>query len=134
MSITPTDATETNSSTALTDSKFAADQIETDCPARLQEIAREITERLAEACDQVREKLYEEEPRKNAEECIELMRLVYDHITAVKHLFDEAEELCDPSGFDLFSQKLRPYFDQFLNEVAPRNDTVWIKVSCSTDR
>ena len=93
MSITPTDATETNSSTALTDSKFTADQIETDCPARLQEIGRVIVKRLAEACDQAREasKLFEEEPRKNAEECIELMRRVSDHTTAVKHLFEEAE-------------------------------------------
>jgi hypothetical protein len=114
-----TDATKTNSSTAVTKPKFTAEQIETDCPARLQEIAREITERLAEACDQVREasKLYEEEPRKNADACFELTRRSYDHNTAVRHLFEEAEELCDQGGFELFSQKLQPNLNQLLYEL-----------------
>jgi hypothetical protein len=72
-----TDAVQSNSSTALTEPKYSAAQIETDCPPRLQQIAREITKQLAEAREQID-----------------------DHVIAINKLIAEAQELCDVSGYD----------------------------------
>jgi hypothetical protein len=115
MTITSTDANETNSSMALIDSKFTADQIETDCPARLQEIRREFAERVARGREHVREaeKLFGEDPSKNAEEWIALMQRASDYSNGIIQLLSEAKVLCDHAGFDLFCEKL---LDQLLKE------------------
>jgi hypothetical protein len=104
---------------SITPKRFTADKIATDCPARIQEIGRKIAERLAKACDQVREanKLFEEEPSKNAENSIELVRRVSDHLAPVEQLFAEANELCDRGGYELFCKRLLPNLDQLLNAL-----------------
>jgi hypothetical protein len=71
-----------------TEAKYTAAQVEMDCPARLQEIAREITERLEEARGQT--------------------KLVDDHVIAVNKLITEAKELCDVGGFDKFRELFCP--------------------------
>jgi hypothetical protein len=72
----------------ITERKYTAARIETDCPARLQEIGREITERLEEAREQT--------------------KLVDDHVIAVNKLITEAKELCDVGGFNAFQEKFFP--------------------------
>ncbi len=66
--------------------KFTAARVAEDYPPRLQEIGREITERLEEAYEQ--------------------KKLADDHVIAVKKLIAEAKELCDVGGFDAFREKL----------------------------
>ena len=83
-----TDATETNSFTALTVPKFTATQIETDCPAQLQDLAKELTEGF--------EKLYQQKT------------LVSDQEIAVKKLIAEIEALCDVGGFAAFQKMFFP--------------------------
>lgn len=83
-----TDATETNSSTALAVPKFTAAQIEEDCPARLQGLAKELTEGL--------ETLYKQKT------------LVGDQETAVKKLIAEVKALCDDGGFIAFREMFFP--------------------------
>jgi hypothetical protein len=72
----------------LTKPKFTAAQIQEDCPARLQQIAREITERQKKA-------------QKQAE-------LAADHLIAIEKLLAEAKELCDGGGFYKFRELYCP--------------------------
>jgi hypothetical protein len=72
----------------LTEPKFTATQIEKNCPARLQQIAIEITERQKKA-------------RKQAE-------LAADHLIAIEKLLAEAKELCDGGGFYKFRELYCP--------------------------
>jgi hypothetical protein len=72
----------------LTDPKFTAAQIDTDCPPQLQDLAKEITEGL--------EKVYEQK------------KLAADQVIAVKKLIDEVKALCDPGGFAAFREKFFP--------------------------
>jgi hypothetical protein len=72
----------------LTDPKFTAAQIESDCPPRLQDLAKEITEGL--------EKVYEQK------------KLAARQVIAVKKLINEVKALCDPGGFAAFREKFFP--------------------------
>jgi hypothetical protein len=72
----------------LPDPKFTAAQIEKDCPARLHDLAKEITEGL--------EKVYEQE------------KLADDQVIAVKKLIAEVKALCDVGGFAAFREKFFP--------------------------
>jgi len=80
-------ALEIPSSTAI-NTKFTAPQIETNCPARLQQIGREIKERLEKARKQ----------HQQAE----------NHLVAVNELIAEAEKLCDGGGFKKFREVFCP--------------------------
>jgi hypothetical protein len=71
-----------------TEHKLTAAQILKDCPARLQQIGREITERLKKADKQT--------------------QLADDHVIAVNELLAEAKELCDSEGFNAFREKYCP--------------------------
>jgi hypothetical protein len=68
-----------------TEPRVTAADIENDCPPRLREIGREITERLAEA-------------RKHVDA----------HETAINNLIVEAKGLCDSGGFNKFRELLCP--------------------------
>jgi hypothetical protein len=68
--------------------KLTAEQVENDCPARLQHIGKEITERLAKADKQA--------------------RLAQDHLIAIERLLAEARELCDGAGFEKFRELFCP--------------------------
>jgi hypothetical protein len=103
---TRTDATETNSSAVLIDSKFTADQIETDCPVRLQEIRREIAERLIQ---EMRRRI-SERIKNVVEESFAATRNDIDQLMA------EANALCDREAFILFCEKLKPYVTQVMVE------------------
>jgi len=72
----------------LREPKFTAPQIEKDCPARLQQIGREITERLKKAEKQA--------------------KLAADQVVAVDQLLAEAKVLCDEGGFNAFQQMFFP--------------------------
>ena len=72
----------------LGEPKFTAAQIEKDCPARLQQIGREIAERLKKAEKQA--------------------KLAADHVIAVDQLLAEAKELCDDGGFKKFRELFCP--------------------------
>ena len=72
----------------LTEPKFTATQIEEDCPARLQQIGREIAERLKKAEKQA--------------------KLAADHVIAVDKLLTEAKGLCDGGGFNKFREQFCP--------------------------
>ena len=72
----------------LREPKFTAAQIEKDCPARLQEIGREIVKRLEKAEKQA--------------------QLARDHVIAVDQLLAEAKELCDDGGFRKFRELFFP--------------------------
>jgi hypothetical protein len=72
----------------LTGPKYTAVQIENDCPARLQQIAREITEKF-------------EEVRKQA-------KRINNHVIAINNLITEAQGLCDVGGFDKFRELFCP--------------------------
>ena len=61
---------------------------EKDCPARLQQIGREIAERLKRAEKQA--------------------KLAADHVIAVDKLLAEAKELCDGGGFKKFRELFCP--------------------------
>ena len=71
-----------------TEHKLTAAQILKDCPARLQQIGREITERLKKADKQT--------------------QLADDHVIAVNQLLAEAKELCDGGGFNKFRELFCP--------------------------
>jgi hypothetical protein len=68
--------------------KFTATQIEKNCPARLQQIGREIAERLKKAEKQA--------------------KLAADHVIAVDKLLAEAKGLCDTGGFNKFRELFCP--------------------------
>src|ERR1700730_15263813 len=68
--------------------KLTAANIEANCPVRLQEIGREITERLQEAREQTRR--------------------ADDHVIAINKLIAEARELCDVGGYDKFREMFCP--------------------------
>jgi hypothetical protein len=118
MSITPIDATETNSIAALTSSKFTADQIETDCPARLQEIGRAAADQLAEAENKLmalRQQM--KKRRKQFAEAEKQTSVAQNLIDAVSNLVAEAKELCDADGFDAFRQKFFPKSSKLLEPI-----------------
>jgi hypothetical protein len=68
--------------------KFTAPQIEKNCPPRLRQIGKEITERLAKADKQT--------------------QLAQDHLIAIEQLLKEATELCDGGGFKKFRELFCP--------------------------
>jgi hypothetical protein len=68
--------------------QVTATQIEKDCPARLQQIGREIAERLKKAEKQA--------------------KLAADHVIAVDKLLAEAKGLCDGGGFNKFRELFCP--------------------------
>ena len=68
--------------------KITAQQIETECPTRLQQIGQEINERLEKAS-------------KNRQ-------LAEDHLIAVNARIAEAKELCDDGGFKKFRELFCP--------------------------
>ena len=68
--------------------KFTAKQVEEDCPVRLQQIGKEIAERLKIAEKQT--------------------TLAADHVIAVDRLLAEAKGLCDSGGFNKFRQHFCP--------------------------
>jgi hypothetical protein len=72
------------STSAMIDAKFTAAQIERNCPSRLQEIGREIGERLKKA---------ERQYKKGDEQA-----------SAIKALLTEAKGLCDDGGFKKFHE------------------------------
>src|ERR1700688_2982341 len=74
-----------STSSELTSPKFTAALIEKDCPARLHDLAKEITEGL--------EKVYQQE------------KLADDQVIAVKKLIAEVKALCDVGGFTAFREK-----------------------------
>ena len=67
-----------------TEPKFTAAQVEMECPARLQQIGREITERLKKVDKQ--------------------LKFANDHETAINKLIAEAKGLCDRGGFTKFRE------------------------------
>jgi hypothetical protein len=71
-----------------TECKLTAAQIEKDCPTRLRQIGKEITERLAIAEKQT--------------------QLAQDHLIAIEQLLDEAKKLCDGGGFKKFHELFCP--------------------------
>jgi hypothetical protein len=83
-----TEANEAISSTTAIKRKFSAEQVEMDCPARLQQISREIAERI--------EKAHKETKR------------AADHLIAVDKLLAEAKGLCDGGGFKKFRELFCP--------------------------
>ena len=64
------------------DLKLTAEEIEKECPARLQQIGKEIRQRLAKADKQT--------------------ELAQNHLIAVEQLLVEAKALCDDGGFKKF--------------------------------
>ena len=68
--------------------KLTAAQVESDCAERLQQIGKEITERLAKADKQT--------------------KLADNHVIAVNLLIAEAKELCDGGGYDKFRELYCP--------------------------
>ncbi len=88
--------------------KFTAPQIEKDCPARLQHIGREITERLKKAEKQA--------------------KLATDQMVAVEQLLAEAKRLCDDAGFkkfhELFCPQLRKSQAYALRAIAAGKKTL----------
>jgi hypothetical protein len=72
----------------LTEPKFTATQIENDCPARLQQIGKEIKERLEKA------RKYHQQAE--------------DHLIAVNARINEAKRLCDDGGFNKFRELFCP--------------------------
>ena len=68
--------------------KFTAAEVEKDCPVRLQQIGREITERT-----------YKVEKQ---------FKLATDHAIAVEELLAEAKGLCDRGGFNKFRELYCP--------------------------
>jgi hypothetical protein len=80
-----------------TETKFTAAQIASDCPFRLQQIGREIAERLNKA-------------RKQNE-------LADNHLIAVNELIAEAKELCDRGGFKKFRELFCPHLGQSQSYV-----------------
>jgi hypothetical protein len=77
-----------NSSSAIANVKFTAAQIEASCPARLQEIGKEIEARFKKA-----QKQYQQ---------------AENHAIAIRALMDEARALCDEGGFKKFRQRFCP--------------------------
>jgi hypothetical protein len=72
----------------LREPKFTATHIEAGCPVRLQQIGREITERLKKAHKQT--------------------EIAGNHLIAVNKLVAEAKELCDGGGFNKFRELFCP--------------------------
>jgi hypothetical protein len=72
----------------LTEPKFTAAQIENDCPVRLQDLAKRITEGLEKVCEQ--------------------KKLADDQEIAVKKLIAEVKALCDVGGFAAFRERFFP--------------------------
>jgi hypothetical protein len=68
--------------------KVTAAQIEAECPDRLREIGKEITERFKKAQNGYQK--------------------AADHMDAIKALMDEAERLCDGGGFKKFRELFCP--------------------------
>jgi hypothetical protein len=68
--------------------KLTAAQVEKDCPARLQQIGKEIAARLAKADKQT--------------------ELARNHLIAIDELLAEAKELCDGGGFNKFRELFCP--------------------------
>lgn len=68
--------------------KLTAAQVEGDCPARLQQIGKEIKERLAKADKQT--------------------EVAQNHLIAIEKLLIEAKELCDGGGFNKFRELFCP--------------------------
>jgi hypothetical protein len=68
--------------------KVTAAQIEAECPDRLREIGKEITERFKKAQNGYQK--------------------ADDHMDAIKALMDEAERLCDGDGFKKFREMFCP--------------------------
>jgi hypothetical protein len=77
---------------------FTAAQIEKDCPARLQQIGREIAERLKKAERQE--------------------KLAADNAIAVDRLLAQAKRLCDDGGFKKFRELFCPRLAYVLSLVA----------------
>jgi hypothetical protein len=90
MSTTPDDNNMivTVAGTAATKALITAEQIEADCPERLQQIGKEITARLAKADKKAKE--------------------ANDHLIAVNQLLAEAKGLCDCDGFEKFRETFCP--------------------------
>jgi hypothetical protein len=72
----------------LTEPKFTATQIEKNCPARLQQIGKEIKEWLEKA------RKYHQQAE--------------DHLIAVNARINEAKRLCDDGGFNKFRERFCP--------------------------
>ncbi len=68
--------------------KLTAEQIEKECPARLQQIGKEIRQRIAKA-------------ERQAE-------LAQNHLIAVDQLLAEAKTMCDEGGFEKFRESFCP--------------------------
>jgi hypothetical protein len=68
--------------------KLTAEQVEKECSARLQQIAKEIKQRLSKADKQT--------------------QLAEDNMIAVEKLLEEAKELCDDGGFEKFRELFCP--------------------------
>jgi hypothetical protein len=77
-----------NSTSATANVKFTAAQIEASCPARLQEIGKEIEARFKKA-----QKQYQQ---------------AENHVIAIRALIDEARALCDEGGFKKFRERFCP--------------------------
>ncbi len=78
----------TTENTSLAAPKLTAAQIQKNCPPRLRQIGKEITERLAKADKQT--------------------QLAQDHLIAIQQLLAEAEKLCDGGGFKKFHELFCP--------------------------
>ena len=72
----------------LTGTKFTAEQIQTDCPARLQKIAREIAEHFQEVSERAKG--------------------LDTNVIAINNLYAEAQELCDVGGYAKFRELFCP--------------------------
>jgi hypothetical protein len=120
-----TDEPANKSDMAVTGLQFTAAQIETDCPARLQEIGKECAELLVQARYLVaaaRKQVENfnqqaEETSKQFEEVEEQIGCIYDHIYVADKLFEEATRLCDDGGIDAFRQRFFHKSPQWLYQL-----------------
>ncbi len=83
-----TETTTTISIAVANEPKVTAAQVEGDCPVRLQQIGREITERLKKAKKQT--------------------EVAGNHLIAVNKLIAEAKSICDGGGFNKFRDLFCP--------------------------
>jgi hypothetical protein len=77
-----------NSCAIIIAPKFTAAQVNEDCPLRLQQIGKEIAERLTKVDKQI--------------------TLADNHAIAINKLIEEAKELCDASGFEVLQEQFFP--------------------------
>ena len=83
-----TEETNTDPGTTITETKFTAEQIETNCPDQLQRLGKEIAARIRKADKQLEQ--------------------AENHAISVNQLIAEAKELCDGGGFHAFQKKFFP--------------------------